>query len=117
MREIEKLRNSHAEHLTPEFLINFPCRFDKDVGAWKERGLGDISVLWNKKEGKGRVLMRREQILKLCCNHNITPEMEMKPHQGKGYMNSRLLEKITFCFVYYYKLYLLRFFVNTSRIE
>ena len=64
-------------------------RFDKDVSQWKERGLGDISVMWNKREGKGRVLMRREQILKLCCNHQITKEMELKPHQGtatRGYL-------------------------------
>ena len=70
-------------------LRSYHCfRFDKDASQWKERGLGDISVMWNKREGKGRVLMRREQILKLCCNHLITAEMELKPHQGK---TSRLL--------------------------
>ena len=42
-----------------------------------------MTILWNKRSGKGRVLMRREQILKLCCNHLITEDMELKCHQGK----------------------------------
>ena len=58
-------------------------RFDKETSQWKERGLGEMTILWNKRSGKGRVLMRREQILKLCCNHLITEDMELKCHQGK----------------------------------
>ena len=48
-------------------------------GEWKERGLGDIKVLYNDTEKKARVLMRREQILKICCNHYISKELTMKP--------------------------------------
>lgn len=57
-------------------------RFNKDTSEWKERGLGDIKITFNRSSGKGRILMRREQILKICCNHYITAEMELKPHQG-----------------------------------
>lgn len=46
---------------------------------WKERGLGDIKILENNRTKKIRVLMRREQILKICCNHYITPELDLKP--------------------------------------
>ena len=29
--------------------------------------------------GRFRMLMRREQILKLCCNHQITADLELRP--------------------------------------
>lgn len=45
---------------------------------WKERGIGHIKILKNKDTGKYRILMRREQIHKLCANHAITSEMELK---------------------------------------
>ena len=50
--------------------------------AWKERGVGDIKILNNKCTNKARVLMRREQVLKVCCNHTITAEMTLVPNQG-----------------------------------
>ncbi|CAH1780686.1 unnamed protein product [Owenia fusiformis] len=46
---------------------------------WKERGLGDIKILRQKSTNKTRLLMRREQILKICCNHAITEAIELKP--------------------------------------
>ena len=57
-------------------------RFDADSGQWKERGVGDVKLLRHPKSGQGRVLMRREQIKKLCANHNINPGMELKPNVG-----------------------------------
>jgi E3 SUMO-protein ligase RanBP2 len=45
---------------------------------WKERGIGNIKILKGKGNGKYRILMRREQIHKLCANHTITSEMELK---------------------------------------
>ena len=47
-------------------------------GEWKERGLGDIKVLYDSSENKARLLMRREHILKICCNHYITKDINMK---------------------------------------
>ena len=47
-------------------------------GQWKERGLGDIKVLYNNDDNKARILMRREQILKICCNHYITKDLTLK---------------------------------------
>lgn len=46
---------------------------------WKERGLGEMKLLKHQVTGKVRVLMRREQVHKVCANHFITPEMEIKP--------------------------------------
>ncbi|XP_012522042.1 E3 SUMO-protein ligase RanBP2 [Monomorium pharaonis] len=45
---------------------------------WKERGVGDVKLLRNK-EGKVRLLMRRDQILKICANHLLRPDMELSP--------------------------------------
>ena len=57
-------------------------RFDVDSGQWKERGVGEVKLLRHPTSGRGRVLMRREQIKKLCANHNITAAMELKPNVG-----------------------------------
>lgn len=55
---------------------------------WKERGLGEMKLLKHKTTGKVRVLMRREQVHKVCANHIITPEMEIKPmkNETKAYI-------------------------------
>ncbi|XP_028175103.1 E3 SUMO-protein ligase RanBP2-like [Ostrinia furnacalis] len=54
---------------------------------WKERGIGEMKLLKHRVTGKVRVLMRREQIHKICANHIITPEMEIKPmkNESKAY--------------------------------
>ena len=48
-------------------------------GEWKERGLGNVKVLFNAESKKARLVMRREAILKLCCNHYITSDINFKP--------------------------------------
>ena len=57
-------------------------RFDVDTKAWKERGLGDIKILQHKETGKARILMRRKQVLKLCCNHYIMSDMSLTTLKG-----------------------------------
>ena len=54
-------------------------RFDKKFNQWKERGIGDIKILKNKENDKFRVVMRREQVKKICCNHYLAPEMFLSP--------------------------------------
>lgn len=52
-------------------------RFDKTTKEWKERGIGDMKVLvHNTNPNKARLLMRRDQIFKLCCNMVITKELK-----------------------------------------
>lgn len=52
-------------------------RFDSDTKEWKERGIGEMKVLVKKDDStKGRLLMRREQVLKLCCNMSITKDIK-----------------------------------------
>ncbi|XP_069060585.1 E3 SUMO-protein ligase RanBP2-like isoform X2 [Pleurodeles waltl] len=57
-------------------------RFDNDLKEWKERGIGIVKLLRHKKSGKVRLLMRREQVLKICANHYISPNMTLKPNAG-----------------------------------
>ncbi|CAD6240986.1 GSCOCG00009041001-RA-CDS [Cotesia congregata] len=53
---------------------------------WKDRGVGNVKLLRNK-EGKVRLLMRREQVLKICANHLLSPDMELKamPNNDKAW--------------------------------
>ncbi|XP_067117199.1 E3 SUMO-protein ligase RanBP2 [Osmerus mordax] len=57
-------------------------RFDADTKEWKERGLGSLKILKHTTSGKVRLLMRREQVLKICANHYITADMLLKPNAG-----------------------------------
>ncbi|XP_052420523.1 RANBP2-like and GRIP domain-containing protein 5/6 isoform X11 [Carassius gibelio] len=57
-------------------------RFDSETKEWKERGIGSIKILKHKSSGKVRLLMRREQVLKICANHYITADMVLKPNAG-----------------------------------
>jgi hypothetical protein len=55
-------------------------RFDK--GEWKEKGIGVMKMLYFPETGRTRLLMRRDQILKLCCNHYISSDMTIEDHMG-----------------------------------
>ncbi|XP_058057822.1 E3 SUMO-protein ligase RanBP2 [Anopheles bellator] len=51
---------------------------------WKERGLGELKILRSKTDlAKYRIVMRREQIHKICANHYITPELIIKPMEKR----------------------------------
>lgn len=57
-------------------------RFDTETKEWKERGIGNVKILKHNTKGKVRLLMRREQVLKICANHYITTDMQLKPNAG-----------------------------------
>ncbi|XP_023348327.1 RANBP2-like and GRIP domain-containing protein 5/6 isoform X4 [Eurytemora carolleeae] len=54
-------------------------RFDTDTKEWKERGVGDIKILKHPVRGSFRILLRRDQVYKIACNHLINKDMELKP--------------------------------------
>ena len=61
-------------------------RFDSETKEWKERGIGEMKVLVQKSDSsKARLLMRREQIFKLCCNMVITKDMKFKKMNATTY--------------------------------
>ena len=61
-------------------------RFDKpsgaDNGEWKERGTGEVKLLQHQSTGKIRLVMRRDQTLKVCANHMITADLKLSPNVG-----------------------------------
>uniref|UniRef100_A0A1E1XIU8 Ran-specific GTPase-activating protein n=1 Tax=Amblyomma aureolatum TaxID=187763 RepID=A0A1E1XIU8_9ACAR len=48
---------------------------------WKERGTGDVKILRNE-AGYCRILMRRDKTFKVCANHYVSANMELKPSHG-----------------------------------
>ncbi|KAL0185343.1 hypothetical protein M9458_021040, partial [Cirrhinus mrigala] len=54
-------------------------RWDRELNQWKERGVGDIKILFHPMKKRYRLLMRREQVLKVCANHTISQSIELKP--------------------------------------
>ncbi|OXB51917.1 hypothetical protein ASZ78_012662, partial [Callipepla squamata] len=55
-------------------------RFDAESKEWKERGVGNVKILKHKASGKFRLLMRRDQVLKICANHYINSDMKLAPN-------------------------------------
>ena len=57
---------------------------DKGTGNknWIERGVGDVRILQHRTSGHIRILMRQEKILKIICNHQIDPRIELTPNIG-----------------------------------
>ena len=54
-------------------------RFDSNTKEWKEKGTGEMKILKHKlKANSYRVLMRRDQVLKLCANHKISGELKLE---------------------------------------
>uniref|UniRef100_B3P6N7 GG11382 n=1 Tax=Drosophila erecta TaxID=7220 RepID=B3P6N7_DROER len=50
-------------------------RWDREANEWKERGLGNMKLLQDRTDpNQVRLLMRREQVHKLCCNQRLLPE-------------------------------------------
>ena len=57
-------------------------KFHADSKEWKERGTGDVKFLQHKDTKKVRILMRRDKTLKICANHIVSPEYQLKENVG-----------------------------------
>ncbi|KAM4867223.1 ranBP2-like and GRIP domain-containing protein 4 isoform 2-T2 [Thomomys bottae] len=80
----DKIEVKTGEEDEEEFFCNRAklFRFDGESKEWKERGIGNVKILRHKTSGKIRLLMRREQVLKICANHYISPDMKLTPNAG-----------------------------------
>ena len=52
-----------------------------DNKEWKERGVGDIKILHHPQKKTYRILLRRDQIHKIACNHYINTDQKLEPMQ------------------------------------
>ncbi|KAL1254734.1 hypothetical protein QQF64_016963 [Cirrhinus molitorella] len=52
---------------------------DRTLKQWKERGVGDIMILFHPVKKRYRVLMRTEQVQKVCADHTISPRIKLMP--------------------------------------
>jgi len=60
--------------------FNQRCKLYRfDNGKWKERGVGEMKLLRHRVSAKARLVMRRDQVRKLCANHYINAEMKLEP--------------------------------------
>ncbi|XP_077972192.1 uncharacterized protein LOC144427216 [Styela clava] len=59
----KKTGEEGGEILFKERCILF--QYDKDTNQWKERGVGDIKILFNDILNMYRVVMRREQVIEM----------------------------------------------------
>lgn len=81
---LEKVEvKTHEEEEDVTFKVRAKLfRFHADIKEWKERGTGDVKFLKHKGTGKTRILMRRDKTLKICANHLISKDYELKPNIG-----------------------------------
>ncbi|CAA84330.1 Nuclear Pore complex Protein [Caenorhabditis elegans] len=52
--------------------------YANETKEWKERGTGELKVLYNKDKKSWRVVMRRDQVLKVCANFPILGSMTIQ---------------------------------------
>ncbi len=57
-------------------------RFDRESKQWKERGIGDIKLLNHPTTNKYRIVMRRDQVFRVCANHYLDETMKLSPNAG-----------------------------------
>ncbi|KJH42569.1 RanBP1 domain protein [Dictyocaulus viviparus] len=57
-------------------------RFIKETKENKERGVGELKILRNPKNNAYRVVMRRDQVHKVCANFAISPSIELNEKKG-----------------------------------
>lgn len=81
---IETRTGEEEEHICFEHRAKL-LRYVKETKEWKERGIGQMKVLVNKQDAsKVRLLMRREQVLKLCCNQLLQSDTKFNTLGSAG---------------------------------
>lgn len=66
--------------------FNHRCKlyiFDSTTKKWKERGVGEMKLLRHKENTSARIVMRRDQVHKLCANHYLLPSTKLEPFKSK----------------------------------
>lgn len=74
--EVEVVSGEEGEEVT--FVARCKLyRYDRQTKENKERGLGDIKILFNPTTKKYRCVMRREKVFKICANFPVVHDMSL----------------------------------------
>ncbi|KAL7721240.1 Ran-specific GTPase-activating protein [Entamoeba marina] len=76
-QEIEIPKSEEDDVLTARAIIARLSTAD-GKSEWKERGRGDLFIKKHQKTGYYRVILIRDQVMKLACNHHILPNIQLK---------------------------------------
>lgn len=85
---VKKLENVQVDDENEEELFKMRSKLyrytvdPEDGGQWKERGVGDVRILKHKVRKTHRLVMRRDKTLKVCANHQLIGNMDIKQHGG-----------------------------------
>ena len=74
-----KMNEENEDVLFCEFAELY--RFDALTNEMKEHDRGEMKILQHKTTKCCRILMQHKQIFKVCPNHPITSQIELKEHQ------------------------------------
>ena len=75
----EVINVTSGEEDEEEMFVSHAKLYRFDNKTWKDRGVGNIKILKNVDKQKARIVMRRDQTFKICCNHWITSDMSLVP--------------------------------------
>ena len=87
--KVEVKTNEEAEEQTFKMRAKL-FKFDRESREWKERGTGDVRLLKHRENLKTRLVMRRDQTLKVCANH-YGEWIYAAGFQGLGWWKARAL--------------------------
>nr|CAD2162562.1 unnamed protein product [Meloidogyne enterolobii] len=74
--EVEVVSGEEGEEVT--FVARCKLyRYDRQLKENKERGLGDIKILFNPTTKKYRCVMRREKVFKICANFPVVHDLSL----------------------------------------
>ncbi|EDR26527.1 triadin, putative [Entamoeba dispar SAW760] len=92
-KPIIELKEIEQEKMEEEILFKergICVRYDSENEEFKERGRGEVEILKHPNTQLSRVILIRDQIFKLACNHYILPYIKIKefPNNQRAVMYS-----------------------------
>ncbi|KAA3670550.1 uncharacterized protein DEA37_0006399 [Paragonimus westermani] len=72
----------HKQHLFADRARLY--RYDEPSATWKTRGVGEVRILHDSDKDKCRIVIRRDQVRKMCANHAVTADLKVTPHSRDG---------------------------------
>ena len=75
LKEVEQEKQIENEIFSERGLC---AKYDEESSSFKERGRGEIKILQHPETKVTRIVLLRDQVLKLACNHFLMPYIQFK---------------------------------------